>query len=564
MISVILYHYAFRQINEANDCCYTVCMRIKPGILKRLYSTTVANQKVRILAFVLFFSGIGLMALFFARAASPSSSVEAENGSTTGRAFRTTASGASGGSYVKFGSGLSTTLGIAKIIGKTEDGKTKVFFNPSSNPANVSKYELLRDDIKVAELAGSQISAARVGNTTGVSAHLEVLSSDPALIASSTRSLDEIAADGYGYTRIDFYWSGSTEPSDQNFNWTAIDSAVDRAHARGLKVIAMPTYSPHWTRPAGTTDKTPPTDLNQYAEFVEAAVQRYGANSSITKYRTNPVRVWELWNEPNIRSFWQDPSNQNNAWIGPDNPLGYGISPTRYAEMIRLTYPRAKAKDPQALILVGGLVGPIEIGARDFLATIYYYHYATHGSEPVPFDGVAIHPYSSARHPLTYESWNAFIEVDNMRRLMESMGVGEATKPIWGTEASYSTVCTPSYKVCDIPSDAADGNLSQANLLAEAIYNWQLYKNVGPYNVYLYKDLGGSVDDIDGYYGVVKSDFTPKLAKAILKEVNKQIIIADSAPATGQNYSYQIRAIMQNGTQVTGSSVNYTNIDFRQ
>src|SRR4051794_21064835 len=77
--------------------------------------------------------------------------------------------------------------------------------------------------------------------------------------AELARDLDAIAATGAKWVRFDFDWA-SAEPSQGDFDWGPIDRVVSAVRARGLEVLATPAYTPDWARPAGTTDKTPPTD----------------------------------------------------------------------------------------------------------------------------------------------------------------------------------------------------------------------------------------------------------------------------------------------------------------
>lgn len=113
------------------------------------------------------------------------------------------------------------------------------------------------------------------------------------------RDMDAMAATGAQWIRFDFDW-GKLEPSKGSYNWSRIDRAVNAAQSRGLKVIGMIGYTPDWARPAGTTDKTPPTNMDDYANFTRAVVQRYAPKG---------VKHWEVWNEPNIVVFWHPQPN---------------------------------------------------------------------------------------------------------------------------------------------------------------------------------------------------------------------------------------------------------------
>jgi hypothetical protein len=62
------------------------------------------------------------------------------------------------------------------------------------------------------------------------------------------RDLDGIQATGAKWVRIDFPWS-VLEPSPGVYDWTHVDRVVGAASARGLKVLALPAYTPAWARP---------------------------------------------------------------------------------------------------------------------------------------------------------------------------------------------------------------------------------------------------------------------------------------------------------------------------
>src|SRR5947208_3285330 len=79
-----------------------------------------------------------------------------------------------------------------------------------------------------------------------------------------------MAATGAKWLRFDFDWTG-IEPQQGSFNWQPIDRVVDAASTLGIQVLALPSYTPSWVRPAGTTDKTPPTNPADFARFVGAA-----------------------------------------------------------------------------------------------------------------------------------------------------------------------------------------------------------------------------------------------------------------------------------------------------
>ena len=126
--------------------------------------------------------------------------------------------------------------------------------------------------------------------------------------------------------------------------WTRLDRLAGAAAQRGVTLqpvlINMPgeIYTPPKTG----------TDRARFAAFAKAAVRRYGPNGSFwgsCGCPKRPVKVWEVWNEPNLAPFWDAP-----------NPAQYGalLSSTRAA---------LRNADPTARVLFGGLAYPSSLSA---------------------------------------------------------------------------------------------------------------------------------------------------------------------------------------------------------
>jgi polysaccharide biosynthesis protein PslG len=125
---------------------------------------------------------------------------------------------------------------------------------------------------------------------------------------------------------------------------------------------------------------TPPKtaeDRARFAEFATAAVQRYGPTGSFwdtCACPKRPVRVWEVWNEPNVAPYWDVPS------------------PTEYGALLKSTKVALRAADPVARVLFGGLAYPSSLSTtrldpngflRDVIQAV----------GPAKFDALALHNY---------------------------------------------------------------------------------------------------------------------------------------------------------------------------
>ena len=121
---------------------------------------------------------------------------------------------------------------------------------------------------------------------------------------------------------------------------------------------------------------------NPYASFVYAAVQRYkpgGALAAQLRWRADQgIRVWEAWNEPDLRQFWSG-------------------SVQDYARVLKVTYLAVHQADPLAQVMFGGmaynnpeindyLARTLAVIAQDPDREAYHWY----------FDIAAIHSYSSA------------------------------------------------------------------------------------------------------------------------------------------------------------------------
>lgn len=280
--------------------------------------------------------------------------------------------------------------------------------------------------------------------------------------------LDAMVAAGMTWVRADFYWS-AIEPRRGRFAWSATDTFVRAASARGLRVLAMPDYTPSWAR-SGPTDKYPPRDPHDFATFVQAAARRYAPMG---------VHAWEIWNEPNNAMFWAPRAD-----------------PAAYTTLLKLAGAAIKRADPSATVVTGGL-SPASDNGRDvspltFLTQIY----ASGGRGS--FDAVGYHPYSFPYAPMHAAEWNTFYRTPDMHALMTRNGDG--AKRVWGTEVGFPTGT----------SSRAVSEATQATYITAAIDQWTSWSFAGPIMFYTTRDLGTDRQDVNDNMGLVDRSGAPK------------------------------------------------------
>src|SRR5947208_1153161 len=146
--------------------------------------------------------------------------------------------------------------------------------------------------------------------------------------AQINADLDRVKALGGTWIRVTYDWTTLEMQGKGRYNWGPGDNVAYSAAARGLKVLAEVAYTPSWARPAGTPGTNPPTRLQDYADFMKAAVAHYAPLG---------IHAWEIWNEPNISAMWTPKPNI-----------------ATYTSLLKLAYPAVKGSDPSATVVTGG------------------------------------------------------------------------------------------------------------------------------------------------------------------------------------------------------------------
>jgi hypothetical protein len=160
-----------------------------------------------------------------------------------------------------------------------------------------------------------------------------------------------MAAANASWTRpMGVSWS-SVEPTQGHYDWSVLaglESELKNASSRNLQVVLLVHSTPEWARKyAGTGPSCGPMaadKISAFGDFMHEMVVRY----SVAPYN---VKYWELWNEPDLSASSSDDvygcwGDQSDAYFGG----GY------YAEMLKAAYPQIKSADPQAKVLIGGLL----------------------------------------------------------------------------------------------------------------------------------------------------------------------------------------------------------------
>ncbi len=237
----------------------------------------------------------------------------------------------------------------------------------------------------------------------------------------------------------------------------------------------------------------PPEGPLQHAEWrrrVRVFAERYGPGGSFWLERTNlpyrPIRIWEVWNEPNLPAFWDE---------RPVNPREYG-------RLLRETRGVLRAVDPGARIVSGGIASR-HSGPR-FLAA------ALDAAGPCSVDALSIHPYAP-----TVE--RAMQHLTDARAVADSRGLRDVA--LWTTEIGwrvggggagdrelgYSEVETPAAQASALNGFLAASTRRREELVLGPTFAFALRDRVDP--------VTGNVDNKSG---LRLADDRPRPAWAVL------------------------------------------------
>jgi hypothetical protein len=239
--------------------------------------------------------------------------------------------------------------------------------------------------------------------------------------AQPRRELDRMVASGVESIRVVFNWSaaqpypnwntvpldqiGSFQPYPVPTSFTETDRMVELAARLHLTVLPVVMYAPYWDQlPHPPITIGIPRSPAPYADYLRLLVLRYGPHGSFWRQHRGlpkvPIRMWQIWNEPNILAFWPAPLVPN------------------YVNLLRAAHAAIKQADPGAKVVLAGMPDYVWTELADL------YRAGARGL----FDVVAVHPYTKLpRGVITI--------LKLVRRVMDN--AGDRRKPIILTELNW-------------------------------------------------------------------------------------------------------------------------------
>lgn len=217
------------------------------------------------------------------------------------------------------------------------------------------------------------------------------------LIAASG-GLDLVEQSGAAWVRRNaLFWSlVETEPGERNWGKVAsLEEELKNAASAGLETILIIRHTPLWAQKEkwNACGAVAPEAAAQFGQFVYDVVRRYSAEPFAVHY-------YEIGNEPDVDPADVDANEIYGCW-GDKKEDFYGGE--YYAEVLKAVYPRLKEANPEAQLLVGGLlmdcdpVNPPETSAgsgkiKDCTSSLFLEGVLKNGGGDY-FDGVSFHGY---------------------------------------------------------------------------------------------------------------------------------------------------------------------------
>jgi hypothetical protein len=217
--------------------------------------------------------------------------------------------------------------------------------------------------------------------------------------------------------RLPLAWSQiePLSPSAKAPDWSSFDHAVELAADHGLRVFPFVWGTPPWLSEAPGVEPVTPHALHAWRSFLRLAALRYGPEGEFwednPELTAEPIRMWEIWNEPNIVTF------------GSADPEGFATTLRAAGEVLH-------GIDPGSKVILGGLFGrplqiPPNMAPGQFLSRVY-----REGDVKRWFDGVGLHPYVASAGAMRGQ-------IENLRRVMQVHK--DASTPIYVTELGWGS-----------------------------------------------------------------------------------------------------------------------------
>jgi hypothetical protein len=255
------------------------------------------------------------------------------------------------------------------------------------------------------------------------------------------RDFDLFAELGVKTWRGSFGWD-DYEPSPGAYDFQWLHRFATLAASRGITLRPYIGYTPMWASAGGSDSDVwndPPEDLDAWQRFVRALTHELRRHRNVASY--------EIYNEENVRQWWDG-------------------TPSRYAEVLRGAAAAVEDGNPDAQLLLGGMVFP----DSEWIDAV-----CGNGGSGRQVDVVPFHAYPETWTPpgVTVET---YLGQDFVSNFVETVDATCGRRPLWINETGYAT--TPGRTEAD-----------QANWWVRAVATFAATPRIEHIGIYEIKDL---------------------------------------------------------------------------
>ncbi|HEY7088686.1 MAG TPA: cellulase family glycosylhydrolase, partial [Tepidisphaeraceae bacterium] len=273
-----------------------------------------------------------------------------------------------------------------------------------------------------------------------------------------------LADAGFALVRMDLTWS-RIESKKGEYDFSAYDRLTKECDAHGLRVLFILDYS----------NKLYDDGLSPHTDEGRAAFARWAAES--VKHFKNKRIIWEIYNEPNIDTFWKPKANS--------------------ADYVKLALAAGKAMKDAA-------PGEVQIGPACSGVDLAFLEDCVKAGLLEYWSAVSVHPYRQQDPETVADDYRA------LRMLIRKYGPKDKQIPIFCGEWGYSSAWS------GMDDDA------QARLLSR---QWLTnIMNDVPVSIwYDWRDDGNDPKDPEHHFGTTRNDATTKPAYLAAKTLTTQL-----------------------------------------
>lgn len=254
--------------------------------------------------------------------------------------------------------------------------------------------------------------------------------------AALQQRLDLLASTGTTVTRVDILWgfvaptrpTDPGDPGDPAYDWARYDEIITGLRAHDITPILDFYWTPKWASPSGNKNAAPRTA--DAASFAAAIARRYNGTWPDGAGGTLPlVRRIEIWNEPNIATYWYPQCRRQGG--------RYVLESARaYSALLAASYAQIKAVSPQSIV-TGGVTGPVGDSSCDAadssVGTVTFAKEMVRNRVPLDAWSMHLYPIGSPTKAYFVPSWKT---IPQIQTLVDRLSPGA---PIYVTETGYHT-----------------------------------------------------------------------------------------------------------------------------